>query len=80
MGFRDILDSLTTVPAARRGPAASAGRVAVGFDADLAVLGTDPAQSKGAFTDVTYPIRGGRTIYHSARPCSFFGDVPCVTP
>jgi imidazolonepropionase-like amidohydrolase len=68
MGFRDILASLTTVPAARRGLAASAGRVAAGYDADLVALRTDPAESVSAFADVAYTIRGGRIIYHGAQP------------
>jgi imidazolonepropionase-like amidohydrolase len=66
MGFRDILGSLTTVPAARRGLENSVGRIAVGFDGDLVALRTDPARSVNAFADVAYTIRGGRTIYRAA--------------
>jgi imidazolonepropionase-like amidohydrolase len=67
MGFRDILASLTTTPAARRGLGASTGKVAVGFDGDLVVLGSDPARSVDAFADVAYTIRGGRVIYRVTR-------------
>lgn len=63
MGFRDILASLTTAPIARRGLSASTGRIAVGFDADLVVLRTDPASSIGAFANVIYTIRAGRIIF-----------------
>ena len=68
MDFRDILASLTTVPSARRGLASSAGRVAVGFDADLVALGSDPARTVGAFADVVCTIRRGRTIYRASVP------------
>ncbi len=68
MGFRDILASLTTTPARRRGVAERVGRVAVGFDADLTVLQGDPARSVSAFADVAYTIRGGRIIYRATQP------------
>ena len=65
MGFGDILASLTTVPAARRGLGASTGRVAAGFDADLVALRTDPARSVSAFADVAYTMKRGRIIYRA---------------
>jgi imidazolonepropionase-like amidohydrolase len=68
MGFRDLLASLTTLPAARRGLGARLGRVAVGFDADLVALRSDPAQNVSALADVAYTIRGGRIIYRSTPP------------
>jgi imidazolonepropionase-like amidohydrolase len=61
--FRDILASLTTAPARRRGLEASAGRVAPGYDADLVVLAADPARRVTAFAEVAYTIRGGTIIY-----------------
>jgi imidazolonepropionase-like amidohydrolase len=67
MGFRDILTSLTTTPAARRGLGASTGKVAVGFDGDLVVLASDPARSVDAFANVAYTVRGGRVIYRATR-------------
>ena len=67
MGFRDILASLTTTPARRRGGADRVGRVAVGFDADLTVLQADPAKTVSAFADVAYTIRRGRIIYRAMR-------------
>jgi imidazolonepropionase-like amidohydrolase len=63
MGFRDLLASLTTVPAGRRGLGARLGRVAVGFDADLVALRSDPSLSVSALADVAYTIRGGRILY-----------------
>jgi imidazolonepropionase-like amidohydrolase len=67
--YRDILASLTAAPAGRRGLGTSAGRVARGYDADLVVLGSDPAQSVAAFADVAYTIRGGTIIYRQpGRP------------
>jgi imidazolonepropionase-like amidohydrolase len=35
------------------------------MDADLVVLGSDPAVDITSFTDVRYTIRGGRVIYSS---------------
>jgi imidazolonepropionase-like amidohydrolase len=67
MGYRDILASLTTVPAARHGRGQRLGRVAVGFDADVVVLRSDPAQNITAFADVVYTVRAGRIIYKAAR-------------
>jgi imidazolonepropionase-like amidohydrolase len=46
MGYRDILASLTTIPAARHGRGERLGRVAVGFDADVAVLRSDPIRRR----------------------------------
>ena len=67
MGFGDILASLTTVPAARRGLGASVGRVAAGFDADLVALRADAVKNVSAFADVAYTIKRGRIIYRAER-------------
>jgi len=58
-----ILTSLTVAPAARWQESQKRGRVAPGFDADLVVLGADPAQDVRNFADVSCTIRGGRVIY-----------------
>jgi len=58
-----ILDSLTTAPAARFGESQSHGRVSPGMAADLVVLGADPAQDVRNFASVRYAIRNGRVIY-----------------
>jgi imidazolonepropionase-like amidohydrolase len=63
LDWRAILASLTTAPAARFGESGRRGRVAAGQDADLVVLGTDPAADVSAFADVRYTIRGGRVVY-----------------
>ena len=63
LSWREILTSLTTAPAARFGEAERRGRVAVGLEADLTVLGSDPAASSRAFADVRHVIRAGRVIY-----------------
>ena len=63
LGWREILASLTTNPAARFGEAERRGRVAAGQDADLVVLGSDPAHGARNFADVRYAVRGGRIIY-----------------
>jgi imidazolonepropionase-like amidohydrolase len=67
MGFRGILASLTTAPAAQRGLAERTGRIAAGFAADLTALDEDPAANVGAFARVRYTIRGGRIIYDARR-------------
>jgi imidazolonepropionase-like amidohydrolase len=54
LAWREILASLTTAPARRFAESAHRGRVAAGFDADLVVLGSDPASSSRAFADVRY--------------------------
>jgi imidazolonepropionase-like amidohydrolase len=63
MGFREILQSLTTAPAERFGETTRLGRVAVGLDADLVVLRGDPGADLGALTAVECTLRGGEMIY-----------------
>jgi imidazolonepropionase-like amidohydrolase len=63
MSFQKILASLTTNPAQRFGYSSHSGRIAKGMDADLVVLGADPAQSATAFSQVRYTIRNGKIIY-----------------
>jgi len=58
-----ILDSLTTAPAARFGESQSHGRVSPGLAADVVVLGADPAKDVRNFANVRYTIRNGRVIY-----------------
>ena len=65
LGWREILASLTTAPAARYGFAASKGRIATGMDGDLVVLGRDPQQDPAAFADVRATIRGGVVLYRA---------------
>ena len=63
LNFPEILASLTTAPVARYGFGKHKGRIAPGMDADLVVLGGDPAEDIAAFTDVRYVIRNGAVIY-----------------
>jgi imidazolonepropionase-like amidohydrolase len=63
MSFQAILASLTTNPAQRFGDSTHSGRIAKGLDADLVVLGADPAQNTLAFSKVRYTIRGGEILY-----------------
>ena len=58
-----ILASLTTAPAARFGEEARRGRIATGMDADIVVLGADPAKDARNFEQVRYTIRAGRMIF-----------------
>ena len=63
LNFPEILTTLTTAPAARYGFGKHKGRLAAGMDADLVVLGGDPAEDIAAFTDVRYAIRNGAIVY-----------------
>ena len=56
LAWRGILASLTRHPARRFAEGTHRGRVAAGFDADLVVLGSDPASSSRAFADVRHAI------------------------
>ena len=59
MNFPQILESLTTAPAARFGDAKVLGQVAPGFLADLVVVDGDPARDLRALTAVRYTMRDG---------------------
>jgi imidazolonepropionase-like amidohydrolase len=74
-----ILAALTTSPAAEFGEEARRGRVAPGLDADLVVLGADPAKDVASFANVRYTIRGGRVIY-SGAPSRIAADGPATPP
>ncbi|NZA25148.1 amidohydrolase family protein [Luteimonas sp. SJ-92] len=63
MDWRAILASLTTTPARRFGQHARKGRIEAGMDADLVVLGSDPADDLRAFSNVRYTVRGGEVIH-----------------
>lgn len=63
MNFQQILAALTTNPAGRFRYADRNGRIAKGMEADLVVLGADPAQDVTAFSNVRYTIRRGKIIY-----------------
>lgn len=66
MDFREILASLTTVPAEQFGVAKERGRVAAGLRADLAVLHGDPSDNIFALTSLRYTLRDGKVIYRAA--------------
>jgi len=67
MTYPQILASLTTNPARRFRSSGHSGRIANGMDADLVVLGADPAHDATAFSNVRYVIRSGKLIF-STRP------------
>jgi hypothetical protein len=50
--------SLTSTAGGQRGLGARLTRVAVGLDADLIALRSDPAENVSAVADVAYAIRG----------------------
>ena len=74
LDWRQVLASLTVAPAQRFGFAARKGRVAPGMDADLVVLGGDPAKEITAFAQVRRTFRGGASIYESPGSAA---AVPC---
>jgi imidazolonepropionase-like amidohydrolase len=59
----EILDSLTTAPAARWQEEQRRGRVAAGLDADLVVLAGDPMADAANFAKVRCTLRGGRLVF-----------------
>lgn len=63
MNYRQILASLTTNPAQKFRYSDRSGRIARGMDADLVVLGADPAQDVAAFSKVRFTIRAGYITY-----------------
>lgn len=63
LDWRAILASLTTNPARRFGFADRKGRIAVGMDADLVVLGADPSAGVAAFSAVRYTVRRGEVLF-----------------
>jgi imidazolonepropionase-like amidohydrolase len=64
MTFSQILESLTTAPAALFG-FPSTGRVAPGFDGDLVVLAGDPAEDIDYFGRVVLTLRSGVVVYEA---------------
>lgn len=63
MSFRQILASLTTTPAARFGDGQRLGRIAAGYQADLAVLKGDPSADIRALATVECTLRNGMVIH-----------------
>jgi imidazolonepropionase-like amidohydrolase len=63
LGWREILASLTTAPAGRFREESLRGKVVSGLEADLVVLGSDPAHGVRAFADVRRVFRAGQAIY-----------------
>jgi imidazolonepropionase-like amidohydrolase len=62
-----ILETLTTAPAARFGQASRTGRLAAGLDADVTVVEGDPATDVRALARVRYALRGGRVVFERPR-------------
>ncbi|KQW41136.1 MULTISPECIES: amidohydrolase family protein [unclassified Roseateles] len=63
LGPMQILASLTTTPAERWNEAARRGQLKPGMEADIVVLGGDPAQLVRQFSNVQCTLRGGRVIF-----------------
>ncbi|HKW87561.1 MAG TPA: amidohydrolase family protein [Candidatus Acidoferrales bacterium] len=67
LSFAQILDSLTTAPAARFGESLRRGQIKAGMDADLVVLSADPEQDIRNLARVSYTFRNGQIIYSIAN-------------
>jgi imidazolonepropionase-like amidohydrolase len=67
MTFAQILASLTTAPAALFGESQRLGRIAPGFQADIAVFEGDPAQDLGALRRARYTVRAGKVIHEAGQ-------------
>ena len=66
LSWREILASLTVAPARRFNEERRKGSIQKGMDADLVVLGADPALGAQAFAAVRYTIRAGTVIFEAA--------------
>src|SRR5262249_24110369 len=62
MSWRDILASMTVGPAGFF-KAPNRGRIAKGMDADVVVLGADPAVDTRNFSNIVFTICRGKIIY-----------------
>lgn len=67
MTFPQLLAALTTAPARRFGAENNLGRIASGFQADLAVFQKDPAAQIPALSQVKYTLRAGKIIYRATE-------------
>lgn len=65
MGFREILASLTTEPAARFGESKQLGRIAAGLQADLVILKDDVSENIRGLAAVQYTLRAGKIVYRA---------------
>lgn len=65
MDFPAILAALTTAPAARFGTAQRSGRLALGQEADLVILESDPLADVTALARVHATLRQGKFIYRA---------------
>jgi len=63
MDARQILASLTTIPAEQFGQAGRSGRIANGQAADLVVIEQDPSLGARYFASVRFTIRDGKVIF-----------------
>lgn len=63
LDFRQILTMLTTAPAKQFGLASLTGQIVPGMDADIVLLGGDPAKDILSFDKVIYTLRQGKLIY-----------------
>jgi imidazolonepropionase-like amidohydrolase len=65
MSFPQILAALTTAPAERFGESKETGRIAVGLQADIAIVKGDPSKDILALAAVEYTLRAGKIIYRA---------------
>ncbi len=63
LDFRQILAMLTTAPAKQFGLASRTGQIVPGMDADIVLLGKDPATNILSFDKVIYTLSQGKLIY-----------------
>lgn len=68
VGWRGVVEALTTAPARVLGDEAVEGRVSTGYVADLVAVGCDPARSIHCLADVRKVMRGGVVIHSVTLP------------
>jgi imidazolonepropionase-like amidohydrolase len=67
MTFRQILGSLTTIPAKKFGDTPRLGRIEKGLLADITVVRGDPSRHISALADVSYTIIDGKLVYTATQ-------------
>jgi imidazolonepropionase-like amidohydrolase len=63
MTFTRLLASLTTAPAERFGESQRLGRIAPGFQADIAIFEGDPSRDIRALAKARYTVRAGKVVH-----------------
>jgi imidazolonepropionase-like amidohydrolase len=67
LSYKEILAAMTTNPARRFGGPANTGKIQKGAEANLVILGSDPAKTITAFSDVRLTMHRGMILYRKEK-------------